>query len=288
MAAPPVSGEWKRQFVQQQSARVWGTGVNQVHYYYGSEDLRLSPISQREDEYTPAFQGVPDTIVAHEQWGYQPEDSLYTGMHYDDRPNWTEEPSQFRADTSQIPPWTANGATKNMFRAAFGGAYRVFRGRSQAYSPITYVVPTETVSEGWQNKPQGQPADAVPSSMSQLERQTSMQQRYQTRTNAAALQRATDMPRAGIRSKVTGQRLKVYSGGERHYDMLPKEQNDIPRPFWYRNAGTGRASDMVPNTLWSITPLQRIPPADPAIGVPEDEVTQEYGYTDEDGMYYAQ
>lgn len=287
MAAPPVSGEWARQFVSQRGATVWGTGVNQVHYYYGSPDVRLSPISQREDEYTPAFQGVPDTIVAADMWGYQPEDSMYTGMEYDNRPNWGQVTTEVRADTGNQPAWVAPGYVNNVFRSMFGGAHRLFRGVSQAFSPVQYVVPSETVSEGWLNKPQGDPANAVVSSQDQLERQTSMQQRYQTRTNAAALDRNTDEPRAPIDSKVTGQHLKVYSGGERHYDMEPKEQNDIPRPFWYRNAGTGRATDMVPNTMWSITPLQRIPPPEPAIGPAETDITAEYGYTSEDGQFYA-
>lgn len=285
MAAPAVSGEWKRQFVAQQTARVWGTGVNKVHYHYGSPDIRLSPIAQREGEYTPAFQGVPDQLTAKDLWGYQPEDSTYTGMNYDDRPDWGEEPSVFRMETEDHPSWAAPQFVNEKFRGAFGGAFRIFRGVSQAFSPTQYVIPSETVTEGWRNKPKGEPANAVVSSQAQLERQTSLQQRYQRRTNQAALDRATDEPRTGIDSKVTGQRLKIYSGGERHYDMEVKRQDDIPRPFWYRNAGTGRAGDMVPNTLWSIDPIQRVPPPDPAIGVAETAMTTEYGYTDEDVQY---
>jgi hypothetical protein len=154
-------------------------------------------------------------------------------------------------------------------------------------SPIQYQIPTETVSEGWLNKPKGTPANAVPSSTAQLERQTSMQQRYQIRTNDAAVLRDTDVARAPIDSKVTGQKLKVYSGGERHYDMLPKAQDTIPRPFWYRQAGTGDIADMAPNELWYIEPIERIPPPDPCIGNPETGFTQTHGYTTEDSQYYG-
>jgi hypothetical protein len=152
---------------------------------------------------------------------------------------------------------------------------------------VQYQIPSETVSEGWLNKPQGTPADSKPSDDNQLIIQTSMTQRYRTRTNAGALARNTDEPRSDIPSKVTGQRIKVYSGGERHYDMLPKEQDAMVRPFWYRTAGTGRADDMVPNTMYSISALQRIPPPDPSMGMPETEFVNEFGYTDEDTQYYA-
>jgi hypothetical protein len=284
--AAPITGEWARQNLQYSGAEVWGTGLNPVHYQYGSPDARIAAVRQREGEVTPPFQAVPDAIEQQEMWGYTPEDSSYTGMSYGDRPNWTDEPSNFRTDTEQQPPWSAPQSINEQFRSMFGGAHRIFRGVSQAFSPVQYQEPTETVTEGWRNKPKGQPANAVASSTAQLERQTSMQQRYQTRTNQAALDRSTDDPRAGIESKVTGQRLKIYSGGQRHYDMLPKQQDTLIRPFWYKTAGTGRVEDMVPNTLWSISPIERVPPPEPTIGTPENQLTSEFGYTEEDGQYY--
>lgn len=282
----PVTGQWRRQFVNYSGPLVWGTGVNQVHYYYGQADDR-GPVTLREGEVTPPFAGVPDPLVAHDLWGYQPEDSTYTGMEYDDRPNWGQQPENFRGNTGNQPPWIASGGRSNMFRSIFGGAYRTFRGVSQAFSPTQYQIPSETVTEGWRNKPKGDPANAVPSSQAQLERQTSMQQRYQTRDNTAAVDRGTDDPRAPIASKVTGQKLKIYSGGERHYDMLPKVQDIIPRPFWYRSAGTGPWYYMAPNELWDIDPIERIPPPDPCLGEAETEITSEFGYTREDSQFYA-
>jgi hypothetical protein len=284
--AAQISGQWQRQYVDYSGAQVWGTGIHPVHYYYGQDEER-GPVTLREGEVIPPHQGKPDQLIAHELWGYTPEDSSYTGMEYDDRPNWTQEPSQFRADTDNQPSWTAPGIIKNSFRALFGGAHRTFRGVSQAYSPIQYQIPSETVSEGWLNKPQGSPANAVVSSQDQLERQTSLQQRYQTRNNTAAVERATDEPRAPINSKVTGQHLKVYSGGERHYDMLPKAQDTLPRPFWYRQGATGPWHYMYPNELWNIDPIERIPPPDPCLGNPETEITSEFGYTTEDSQFYG-
>jgi hypothetical protein len=287
MAAQEVSGLWKRQNVTYTNAQVWGTGINPIHYYYGSDPDRVQAIRLEEGQITPVWESVPEQLEGKQLWGYQAEDSTYTGVDLDDRPRWDQCTYETRTDTGDQPSWAAPGAVTEAFRTRFGGAYRIFRGRSQAQSDVQYQIPSETVSEGWENKPQGTPADAKPSDDKQLIVQTSMTQRYQTRVNNAAVARGTDDPRAPIASKVTGQRLKVYSGGERHYDMFPKQQDTILRPFWYRTAGTGRVNEMVPNTMWSITALERIPPADPSLGTPETDLTSEYGYTTEDGQYYA-
>lgn len=285
--AAPVTGTWRRQFVGYSGPLVWGTGVNPVHYRYGAGDER-GPVTLRAgEEVTQPHHGIPEQLLAHDLWGYTPEDSSYVGVQYDDRPNWTQEPAEFRANTESQPSWTAPQRANEGFRSRFGGAFRTFRGHSQAQSDVQYQIPSETVSEGWLNKPKGQPANSVPSSPDQYERQTSMQQRYQTRTNAAAVIRATDDARAPIHSKVTGQRVKVYSGGERHYDMLPKVQDNIPRAFYYRRAGTGPWDDMLVNELWYIEAIERIPPPDPCIGVPETEISTQFGYTSEDGQFYG-
>lgn len=290
MAAQEVSGLWKRQHVPTASAAVWGTGLNRVHYYYGSDPLRTREYNTREGEVTPPWESVPDSLQAEDLWGYMPEDSTYTGVNYDDRPRLGMDTPETRRVTHDQPSWAAPGFINERFRSRFGGAFRVFRGQmttSQGEMAVGYQVPSETVTEGWRNKPQGDPANAVPSSDRQLIRQTSMLQRYQTRDNDASVARGTDVPRAPIASKVTGQRIKIYSGGERHYDMEPKQQDTMVRPFWYRHAGTGRVHEMVPNTLWSIAPLERIPPGDPSIGVPETSLPQTYGYSTEDAQYYA-
>jgi|SRR5215472_8283412 len=292
MSAQEVTGLWKRRYVNYSGAQVWGTGVNQIHYYYGSQPDRVQATRLREGEVTPAWESIPETLQGKELWGYQSEDSSYTGVQYDDRPNWGDctYDEKVRSDTGNQPSWAAPGSVNETFRSRFGGAFRTFRGQmtsSEGMLAVGYVVPSETVSEGWLNKPQGTPANSKPSDDKQLIVQTSMTQRYRARNNRAAVARGTDDPRTDIQSKVTGQRIKVYSGGERHYDMLPKEQETILRPFWYRTAGTGRQGDMIPNTMYSISAIERIPPPDPSMGTAETDLGSEYGYSTEDGQYYA-
>jgi hypothetical protein len=220
-------------------------------------------------------------------WGYQLEDSLYTGVQYDDRPQWAEVTPQFRNKTHGMPSLGSPGAVVANFRSLKDGAFRIFRSRTRTFGDVSYQEPSETVTEGWRNKPHGQPANSNPSDDSQLIVQTSQVQRYQMRNNANAVTRGTDVARAGIASLVTGQKLKVYSGGERHYDMEPREADpNMLRAFWFRTAGTGRTGDMLPNTMYTTVPLQRIPPAEPGQGQAETGMTSQYGYTSED-MFYA-
>jgi len=296
MAAQEVSGLWKRQNVGYSSAMVWGTGVNPVHYYYGSDPLRTTEYPVRQGEITPPFQSIPEDLTGEQNlWGYTHENSLYTNLEIDARPRWGEctYDETTRASTGQQPPWSAPQRVNETFRSRFGGAFRTFRG-AMTLAPGNagdlsrgYEEPSETVTEGWRNKPKGSPADSKPSDDSQLIVQTSMKQRYQVRNNRNAVSRGADEPRAGIPSRVIGQKLKKYSGGERHYDMTPREQDDIPRPFWFRHAGTGRVDEMLPNTMWSISALQRIPPADPSMGIPETDLGDSFGYSTEDAQYYG-
>jgi len=280
MAKPPITGAWAREkTVPYAGAAVWGTGINRVHYYRGpGPPARLDAIRGREGEISQPYEAVPDSITSRELWGYTTEDTGFTGVDYDDRPSWEQMPADFRGTTGQQPPYNASGLVRHFFRSLMGGAHRYDQ-------KLADSLPTETVSEGWLNKPKGIPADAKPSDPAQYEIQSSMAQRYLTRTNAASVNRGTDEPREDIPSRVTGQRLKVYSGGERHYDMFPFQQDEIPRPFTYRTAGTGRRRDMLPNEQWQIDPVQRVPPPDPELGPVETALDSEYGYTGEDHLY---
>lgn len=268
-------------------AGVWGTGSHPIHAQTGEGDP-IRVMDPRTDsipyEYTPAAAAQSDPQSDRSLWGYTQDDSSFVGLEYDDRPTWNMQPEGFRGDTDDQPSWAAPGIVNDNFRATAGGAYRSFRSQSPILSPVEYMEPSETVSEGWRNKVAGEVAIAKPSDPAQYERQTSMQQRFQTRNNRQAVARATDVPRAGIRSRVEGMIVKVYSGNERHYDMLPKEQDAILRPFWYRTAGTGRIADMESNqTVPYRVAVERQPPPDPSIGYPE--TAYDYGYTGEDQFY---
>jgi hypothetical protein len=277
--AAPYSGALKRSLVPQAGAQVWGTGINPIHEEYGSPAVRLAEIPPLRGETIAPKGAVPETLVNPELWGYTLEDSRVTGVDYDARPAWNEQPEQYRGDADEHPAWSASQSVNENFRSMHDGAHRY----DQKYADS---LPNETVTEGWRNKPKGSPANAKPSDPSQYEMQTSMVQRDRTRVNDHAVARGTDGSRAGIASRIVGQKLKIYSGQLRHYDMFPRQQTpNIPRPFSYRTAGTGIRRWMLRNEMADQYPIERVPPEDPYIGQQETSFTEDYGYTPED--YYG-
>jgi hypothetical protein len=282
--AVPIKGAFRERFtVPYSGARVWGTGINPIHAFYGSPPTRLDPLNQREGDITPPWQGVSDSLEAEELWGYTLEEQRNVYFVRDDRPSWDVAPEDdpSRDSTGNQPPYNATGAAKTRFRSTMGGAYSLIRGKLPR---ANYTPPSETVSEGWINKPTGRAANSVVSDPSQYEIQTSMTQRYRARNNDAAVDRATDASRSHINSRVSGQKLKVYSEGERNYDMFPRQQSPWEeRPFYYRSAGTGLQDQMLPNEMYDIDPIERTSPPDPYIG--QQEESFQYGYTNEDNFY---
>lgn len=218
-----------------------------------------------------------------------------TVQYMNGRPAWNEpvENQRLRRDASSMTPWNRTGERLRSMRS---GSHRFrMNGGTQkgagAYQPVSAEPsnsnPTETVGEGWLNKVTSFVAHSEPADDSQVFVQTSQRQRFGTRDNNRAQMRATDEPRSRIASRVEAMVEKVYSGGERHYDMDPFQSDQIERPFRFRTAGTGRASWMEANAYAPMNPYQRTPPADPSMGVPEVSSADDYGYTGEDTMYYA-
>jgi hypothetical protein len=218
-------------------------------------------------------------------------------QYMDGRPAWNEpvEQQRLRKDASTMSPWNVSGAAMRAVRA---GSHRFRRfprqtlpGQGDGYQPISAEPsnsnPTETVSEGWLNKVTSFTAYAEPADDSQVFVQTSMRQRFGTRDNNRAQLRATDDPRSKIASRVEAMVEKVYSTGERSYDMFPYQADEIKRGFRYRTAGVGPASWMEANEYAVMNPVQRTPPPDASMGVPEVSSPDDYGYTGEDTMYYA-
>jgi hypothetical protein len=282
--AAPISGTfYQRYVVPPDSNTVWGTGINPVHELYGSAPR--PGVSQLEGTVTPPFEGVAQDLVPEEFWGYTAEDFQGAGYFVrDDRPGWDVAPedSVNRQSTEGHPSWNATGAAKTRFRSAMDGAFSKFRGKLPR---ANFQIPDETVSEGWVNKATGpRPANAVVSDPSQYEMQTSMTQRYRARNNNLAVLRSTDDARAHINSRVTNPIVKVYSQGDRDYDMFPRQQHaTYERDFYYRTAGTGVQGEMTANEMWDQSAIERTPPSDPYIG-PQDS-SMIYGYTSEDNFY---
>jgi hypothetical protein len=218
-------------------------------------------------------------------------------QYMDGRPHWGQEVDTqgLRRDASTMPPWNRGGGFMRAIRA---GSHRyrtnprqALPGQGDGYQPISAEPsnsnPTETVSEGWINKATSFVADADPSDDSQIFVQTSMRQRYNSRDNGRAVKRGTDDVRSTIPSRVMAMVEKVYSTGERAYDMFPFQIDQIERPFRNRTAGVGRAEWMQTNAFAPMMPVQRTPPPDPSMGVPEVSSPDDYGYTGEDTMYYG-
>lgn len=301
----PITGSWGRIYtVPYSGATKWGTGINPIHQFYGeSYPLRTYGRNASIPAITPPSEATPGFIETSAPWGYQPEDiagldvfaspvEATDGVEFvkDSWPAIDQGTVQFRSDVPEQAkrPWQSTGFYKNILRSIRTSAGNI------NYQPtgFSYQIPMETVSEGWLNKPasgmgEGEVADSVTSARSQYEVQTSMSQRYRQQNNRRAVLRATDDERAEIDSRVAPMKLKVYSGQERHYDMFPRQMDDIPRPFWYRRAATGVAADMEPNAMVVITPIQRTVPPDPSLGTEDTALTEgDYGYTNEDGGWY--
>ena len=301
----------------------WGTGINAVHYYYGEgppirvtgrrDAYGASPVAvgaHGQRDYQEPADTSGDDPPQELTWGYpaldDTPDSFGMGadsaisigdtapgetFFMDDHPHWNDEVEEGRVrSTNTMPPWGVGGGR---FRAIRMGAqrYRLYRVPNSAYAPVTTEqansMPTETVSEGWLNKVTSFLADASPSAPAQYEVQTSMRQRYGTRDNKRAQLRGTDGERAEISSRTMPMIEKVYSTGERCYDMFPYQIDQIERPFRYRTAGVGPAEWMQVNEYNHLDPIQRTPPADPSTGIPEVAEPGAYGYTGEDAMYYG-
>jgi hypothetical protein len=295
------------------SARIWGTGVNPVHEVYGEgqplrtlgrdDTIGSSPVSTpvTRDYQDPRYSSGVDP-PEEMTWGYPVEygpDSFGHGPNasplivapatsefMDDRPAWNEPvESQRVRGTSSMTPWSTSGA---ILRAVRDGAHR-YRLNSPDW-PVTAEPsnsePNETVSEGWLNKATSFVAYSKPSAPSQYEIQTSMAQRFLARNNDRSVMRGTDEPRYRIESRVQPMIEKVYSEGSRLYDMFPMQAEVMERPFRNRTAGTGPSDWMEANEWGLVSPIQRTPPPDPSVGVPEVS-SPDYGYTGEDVMYYG-
>lgn len=288
MAAPPLTGNWSAVNAnanQYAGALKWGTGINPVHSIYGEgPPLRGTgrEPGPEEAEYDP--EGVPPELINPERYGYCMEDVLPLGHYPGAPPEVGTETSVMRDEIRTYPAWgPLLPSSGTVFRNIQAGA-EVYR-----HTPVSF--PTETVTEGWENKTVTYVNDAEVSDPSQYEMQTSMRQVNppEGRNNALAVGRGTDDARDKIMTRLTGMKRKPWSEGERNEDMFPFQQDTKIRPFWYRTAGTGRAAEMEVNDMYVSDPIQRDPPPDPYLGDLETAqdvyANEQYGYTTEDVGY---
>lgn len=285
-----LSRNWvtTRQDVPYVGALKQGTGWNPVHATRdngtgrniapdGTGDLSPEAITSSEfmDDYgycyEDVFMGYPNAV---ENTGWE------TGTY--DRPNWGQNATDAMRQSSPVgyPSW---GGRKN-------GVPRGTAIRAQEHGAIAStkpnVIPDASATAGWENKINGaveEPGSGI-SDPSQYEIQTSMQQLYRTREGSQISGTANEY-NAPIKSRVVGQKLRIYSGQDRHYDMMPKAQEQMVRPFWLRTAGTGRREDMLVNEMYVSEPLNRDAPPDPYAGAqtPGDGAT--FGYVSEDATW---
>lgn len=238
---------WRDQIPQSYvGARKWGTGINPVHAVRdGYEGRNLAP-----GIYDPV-----DTGLVNYDFGYVDEDysSAEDVTHMEPHPNLSDPSVR---GTSDLPPW-GRGQTP----VPQGTTTRLRKRGMSWRDEYINVVPNGPAGDGWENKQSGELLNSATADDAQVFVQTSMRQRDEIRTNSAAVTRGTDDMRGDIATRLVGMRLKIWSGGYRHIDMEPKEQQYLPRPWRYRGAGTGDVSWMSANEFQSVDPITReIPP----------------------------
>lgn len=301
----PITGSFNRAYnapgnIPYATAAKWGTGINPVHGLYQGPPRPFGPgVPNDLDQRTRPSVAAPDEIEFGPPWG-APDDPSYLDavasefdavagvpIYTDDYPGWQEDTSEFRADTpdDMVRPWGVRGIPSGLHHEDAGPNLDGWSEAGQDGSGLPQT-PTETVSEGWENKAtEGAPPDSETADDSQVFVQTSDVQRYRTQNNDRAQLRGTDDPRTAISSRVKSKVVKVYSGGLRHYDMFPYQIDDMPRGFRYRTAALGPSPYLAVNEMKLVSPLQRTPPPDPSLGIPTDDQadnTGNYGYTPED------
>lgn len=302
-----ATGAWARSVLGDQpyaSPLKQGTGWNPIHAVRGGDGRNIAP----DGTGTLIEQDlVSENIDTYDSYGYTSEDAfMFNNIEYDesnslnalgflDRPDLGgSHNAQARAAMPEdYPSWgnvnSLNGSKQEIPLGIPGGTViRSIEIGAQA-STTANVLPDEDVAQGWQNKAHGADADSVDSDPSQIFMQTSEVQRYKTRTGSQISGTASEYD-APIPSRVVGQKLKFWSGGERHYDMAPKGQDVVLRPWNYRTAGTGNPANMHPNEMYVSTALQRTPPSDPDQGdvLPISETpdgSSSYGFTTEDQVW---
>jgi len=256
----------------------WGTGVNPIHsiqtmgpplkssevntgYPPGSEPAPLPPEVIDWKGAEDAEGQWPDQEFSSSIWGYGIATGTATRPGFDVSP---EESASRNSSTPGYPDWGSDVTDDS----------EIFRDRGVPLdSHAKLGDKEETVSEGWVNKAVGGVIDSEQSDVSQIYMNTSQVQRDKVRTGSQNPNTGTasehDAPIGSYRP-TRAVRIKPWSGGFRHWDMIPRFQDQIVRPFLNRQAATGAPEWMHANEAiqYMRPPLQRQPVPDPYAGVP--------------------
>lgn len=257
---------WRQELpVSLSSARKWGTGVNPIHATHDPTTVgRQQPT--RDPLISSPYVGLQDDIiVGYDDMAFSDAPPMEGMSETTEHPNWGNE-GENRAVTQGYPVWGPGG-----YPVPQG---TVLRSQKRAMGWREGHVNAQVqgdAGDGWINKEfDPKPLDSKPSDPSQYEIWTSMSQRDQIRTNAAATMRGTDDPREPIPSRIIGMKKKTWPGGIRHEDMMPRQQNGPYRPFRFRTAGTGPWQQWNGvNEMYVSEPIQRSLPPDVNMGQTE-------------------
>lgn len=264
-----ISGTWKSSLVRESGVQKWGTGWNPVHAVYGAgPPIRQSPAHTGQGGDLGDEDVVPIDLLegVHESLDFS---NQFWAAETEFVPSYDVSPEQTRGRMALTYPSTDEGG--DVFRETHPLA-------TSTVAKVSYQ--QETVTEGWENKDTGAVVDATVSDPSQYVMQTSMSQRDLIRAGSqisgTASEQAAPIPSA---RPTWGQRIKPWSGGQRHFDMDPYQQEEYMRPFLYRNAGTGDPQWMQANDMYVSAPHERVPVPDPSVGTPES--SESYDFADE-------
>lgn len=271
-----LTGAWRDAHLTDAGAKVWGTGINPVHL--------IPDGTGREIAVTPVDNQVPDNLTEqywhHDSW----DESVAYGEtpRFDDSldyPNWTTPTDKIRSEVQ--PDWPEWG---NHAEGLPGGAAirSVDHGARQNQTPNQ--VPSETVTNGWRNKVSGDITQSRESDISTILVRTSDVQLHKVRQGSQRGVGSASEYVAPIPSRIVGRIVKIWSQGQRTYDMEPREQIQRIRGWWPRNAGTGRVEWMNANEQIPTRPAVRALPALPDTG-PTVGGDPTFGYTSEDMAY---
>lgn len=255
----------------------WDGGVNQSGDEL--ENYNVTPISlygynsETGTADRPFFDDIQSDRYSNEMgWGLP--NPPYDAMPVPDDPRGRMQ----NFTSNDFPSWGGSRKTKPA-----GTLIRSLRRGARLISSAK-VLPNEDVAQGWINKGHGISPDSHDSDVSTVLIQTSAVQRRKVR---AGSQRSGSQStfEAPIASRETGQKLKVYaaSDSDRHWDMLPYQQEDYVRPFLSRTVGTGWREWNLPNAMYVSPTIQREPAPDPQLGPVAGSGTDNYAYDFTDG-----